>query len=541
MSDSAPDRSRRWPDLLWVLLVLLSVLQVWYGAQFPSQDGPIHLYIASMMVEMSEVQQQWFVSNPYPEPNIAVHYLLAGLLQLGVAEQVAEKVLVSLIVLLFAFGARKLLLALGKEPVFAVLPLPFALSYFVHMGFYNFSLGAGLGLWILGFWMLRPLRPSVPRLALLAGLLLLLAVTHLFWLLFCLMSMGVLRTVWAWRPGEGVDGKAWVRDALALLIAALPTIPIVLSFVQRHQIEASEAAKHPGLVTLLLELGVMRPLYSLDRLEFAAALPFLVLVGVLLVMRTWRLLRGERTGAALLVLILLFFALYLLDPLTTKEVPVWQRTQLPLLILVLAFCATQPLGRRMRVAVAGVMALVVLGSGVLRIGSYHRLQKYLDHYVSASERLEPGSIMLAVNLWDRFLDVDGRPLTWRADPLVHTSARVATRVRGVDLRASLLAPSMYGYFPIVFAEGRDPYVYLKSHIEWDSRNLDLRPAAAAGIAPDAVLLFDPRAATPLPPDGRGSRGVALRARLPAGDRRRDPVAQPLAPALIRADQPRSWL
>ena len=56
-------------------------------------------------------------------------------------------------------------------------------------------------------------------------------------------------------------------------------------------------------------------------------------------------------------------------------------------------------------------------------------------------------------------------MAWRTNPWLHFPSHIATLRDGITLRASLLSPNRFGYFPIVYRSDRDPFVHIGGQIE----------------------------------------------------------------------------
>lgn len=153
--DSQSDE--RWIRRLFFALVLLCVVPVWIVHYLPTVDGPCHTYNAWVIRSYADVPlfQRYYEINTKPYPNWTGHGVMA-LLMLVVPPLVAEKLLVTLYVVLFLSGAWYLAGAVTPgNRWLAFLAFPFVYNGMFQYGFYNFSIGMALFLWIVGFWWRR--------------------------------------------------------------------------------------------------------------------------------------------------------------------------------------------------------------------------------------------------------------------------------------------------------------------------------------------------------------------------------------------------
>ena len=77
--------------------------------------------------------------------------------------------------------------------------------------------------------------------------------------------------------------------------------------------------------------------------------------------------------------------------------------------------ATMTPGRLARRAIPAVVALVCVTTAGYRIWQYHRLNGFLDEYVSAAGYIEPNSTLLPIHFW-RETDARSGPPPNLADP-----------------------------------------------------------------------------------------------------------------------------
>lgn len=119
----------------------------------------MHLYYVSVLSHLHHGSSTFFPSFEkfffvrHPLPPYTVHYTILGWLT-GVFSYVqAEKCMACLILVTTAFGLRFLAQAIGKNSsVMSLWIIPVSLSWPLFMGFHNYCLSLGFGLWALGLW-----------------------------------------------------------------------------------------------------------------------------------------------------------------------------------------------------------------------------------------------------------------------------------------------------------------------------------------------------------------------------------------------------
>ncbi len=143
------------------------LVPLWSFRYVPTQDGPCHLANAEILKKYhdagAERVRAYFVLNPKPIPNLLYHLLLAGLLYVF-KPLIAEKVLLSAYVILFAYGLRALgKAAAGRAGPTAFLVFPVIYSFPFQMGFFGFMFSLAIAtLGVAYYWRRR--GEATPRL-----------------------------------------------------------------------------------------------------------------------------------------------------------------------------------------------------------------------------------------------------------------------------------------------------------------------------------------------------------------------------------------
>jgi len=144
------------------LFIFLLALYCWWIISlplFPTQDDPMHLYYVSVLSHLDHgsstffpiFEKFFFVRHPLPP--YTVHYTILRWLTGFLSYVQAEKYMACLILISTAFGLRFLAQAIGKNSnVMSLWIIPVSLSWPFFMGFHNYCLSLGFGLWALGFW-----------------------------------------------------------------------------------------------------------------------------------------------------------------------------------------------------------------------------------------------------------------------------------------------------------------------------------------------------------------------------------------------------
>ena len=230
-------RAARWVSLGDPMLtaaywgaVALYVAAFWLPRFVPLVDYPQHLGIASLLhrwiaggaVERSLYEVNLFTYN-------ASFHLLVALLAFVVPVEVAGRLVVSVVPLLFAAGTLELLRAARRPRDYALLVLPLAYNSVLTWGFVNNSLGFGAALAVLA-WLYRAMSGEhrLLRRAALGGIAV--AWLHIFAAFFVCAVGGIASLVLLARGRGALRARlvAFARTSAALLPAALLSLAFVV-------------------------------------------------------------------------------------------------------------------------------------------------------------------------------------------------------------------------------------------------------------------------------------------------------------------------
>jgi hypothetical protein len=155
-NNSALQKLRRLPAVLTIFLISLQIILPWSVPHFVTQDGPSHVYSAltarDVLIHRHSIQRDLYHFRPGILPNWTSTVLLAVIATLFGAAN-AERVMVDVCIVLgvvsFTYAARSFA---GARITPTPLPNFLFHTWFLWLGFYNFSLGMALSLFALGYF-----------------------------------------------------------------------------------------------------------------------------------------------------------------------------------------------------------------------------------------------------------------------------------------------------------------------------------------------------------------------------------------------------
>jgi hypothetical protein len=157
---------RKWG---YIALSILLLAPVYWLPRVQGGDLSSHIYNSwlTQLIETGRAQGLAVVSQT---TNILFDFMLGGLFRVFGAEA-AQRISVSIAVLVFVWGAFRFTSVVGGRPAWHLLPCIAMLAYgwVFHMGFFNFYLSMGLCLWVLAMvwdWHPRHIGVALPVLVL---------------------------------------------------------------------------------------------------------------------------------------------------------------------------------------------------------------------------------------------------------------------------------------------------------------------------------------------------------------------------------------
>lgn len=493
-------RTPGWRVLLAMLLVI-HLLPVWSISHFPSQDGPAHLYNAKVLLEVMDPAnyqvRQFHVLNPALPPNVLAQVML-GALQRVAAPVVAEKLLLSLLVVLLPLSLLYLVDAVARgRAVLALVGFTVAYHQLLHLGFHGFSLSVSLCLFALGWWWRHHQRWSPGRLIWFYLLAAMTYLAHFAGFMALLLAstvaagwFGLLRAgATAGRPTAA--GATLAAAARQVRVLAMPLLPLALVGLQYHlraQGDTAIASFRP-LADQLSVFGSTLVLASYSDWHRWLTPPLLLATLLMLGLTLWRrqpprLLERDALLLASLALAILYFILP-----WSSHGGGWVNDRVYLFAFLLAWAgfAAPPAHARW------TLAALLVGISLAHVGrlawDYRRFQPGLAELTAAVDRIAPHSTVA----WDYAgglgADAPADPLV-RVDPWLHALSHYALHARDVVLFNNFQASQPH--FTLAWGEAsrRNPdYVVAWGHPD-ASRMLARHQARYQPIhqSPNLVLL-----------------------------------------------------
>ncbi len=446
--------------ILFGSLLILHMVPVWTLPFLPTQDGPGHQAVASVLRHYGDpdagLLREYYELNREAVPNWLIFFLLGpGLRFLSVA--LAEKVLLSLYVLLLPLSVRFALRSVDRRAAWlSLLIFPFLYNFMFNMGFFNFCFSLAAFFFAVGYYLRRPEEMGLARTGGLALLVLLVYFCHPVTLV---VTVAALLTLAGWRAfldrrrGLRPSARRWL---LAPVLACLPALFLMASFV------GARTGARVAALTLWAKLKHLAGLYSLASMTRwtipLAALVALLFFALTLVCLRLRGHRPLQPADGLFAVAAVLLAIYLAAPndLSGGGFITHRLNLFPFLALLLWFATFQlpEAWKKAFLSAAAVLAFAFLGAFA---PVYAALDEGLEEIAAAGNLIAPGHTFLFLSYAHWGEGFDGKPLSFRTEPFVHAGSYIAARRRLVDLS---LYEANEDYFPIYYRPQRNPYRHL---------------------------------------------------------------------------------
>lgn len=241
---------------IFPLVSLLLLAPCYWQPRLQAGDLSSHIYNAwlAQLIESGRTQGLTIVNQT---TNILFDLILSSLYRLFGAEA-AQRIGVSLAVLVFTWGAFAFIGAVGNRKPWELLPCIAMLAYgwVFHMGFFNFYLSLGLCFWAMAVaWEMKPRRIAMA--------------VPIFLLAYLAHALPVLWTI-------GLLVYAGLARKLTPYYRALLTLGFVIALVAIHSIIAAAMYVRWSPVQITLSTG-------LDQVWVFDTKYYVVLVGLLVV------------------------------------------------------------------------------------------------------------------------------------------------------------------------------------------------------------------------------------------------------------------
>ncbi|GAA4460288.1 hypothetical protein GCM10023093_02670 [Nemorincola caseinilytica] len=483
--------------LLWAGIVLC-LLQVWLPQYYPNCDGPCHVSNAAIMSDMwasgESIYHRFYTFNYASDPNWLTELLLVAL-QYAFSNVVAEKVLLTIYVLMMMTGAIRLLRQMGNNA--PLWPLAFLMLIFhnaVPQGFYNFSFSIAFYMLLMAAWLSYLERRRWQGAVVYFVYLLLTYFSHPVSFVFGCVSSVALGMTYVLSGQMPARTGEWRKALLVLVLSITPFVLMLQRFADNMGgLQEIKIKFAPGRLGDLVALKyLINYSHKEEDVLIGTGIVFAILLLLAVVYRCRIKVIHKYDG--FLLSLLFAFAVFLLLPDSMLHGGYFAlRAGIFILLLLCICCAYIPLPVQMQRGSAVLLYAAFVVMFLIRMPIVYKASDAIADHMSAAGHIKPGAVVLPLNYdtWGR--DREGKVICSRNNIFCHM-AQYLTAIPHTLVLDNYEANT--GYFPLNWRPELDPFVHLA---RWPG--LQAIPPAAAieeyrqktGIVVNNVLMmnFDP--------------------------------------------------
>jgi len=457
--------------ILFITLIIISLIPIWQSKYFLTQDGPSHLYNSKVLLDYItsnnvNLYNKYYYMNPQLEPNWFGHLALAFLLLL-LPSFLAEKVFLSLYVVLFPILLRSLLRVINKNSIFlSYLGFPFLYHFTFQLGFYNFSFSILFFLLGVRYWMKHQSAFSCKKLLIFAFLLLLLYFTHPVGYIYSLAAI-VLFLITAffitlsnhWKQLLPIL-REYSDRSLMVLLALLPSLVLLLEYFYRkglHSISNPQA-----LNGLYHDFFALTSLVLLNDREVPWAIATSGLFGLIFIYAIIQKIRLKSFSEsdAFFLLFLMALSTYFKQPTAIAGGIIFTvRLQLLPYLMLIPWFSTLNFDVRLKKFIVASVCVIFTTLIMLRIPEYQKIGKAVKEYVSVAPYIEDRSTVLPLSFCHFGKTDRGEIIANKIALFLHAADYIGTQ------RSLILLGNYEGntdIFPIIWRQDKNPFIYISS-------------------------------------------------------------------------------
>ncbi|MFH1118859.1 MAG: hypothetical protein V1775_03495 [Bacteroidota bacterium] len=457
---------------VFLLFLLANLIPVSLTRFIGSLDGPQHLYISNVIVQLLKgngFYQQFYNVNPPIVGNILGNYFLA-FFNLFLQAWVAEKILIITCLVLFVTGFRYLVNSInGKSGYLTLLIFPFSSHTFLMLGYYNFSLAIALLFFALGYWVKYYKILTIRRAIVFFGLLTLTYYAHIFVFAFLLMMVGLYTTfifIHEFINGRPQTFRNFLVRAGFALACAVPGL--VLAYLYLEIIP--DIGPSAGADNVFDHWAYLRELNMLAGFDFLiekkyTKMLFLIIIFTILavlIFRAFRLVKeyrqGEKIGSKIFkvndfwfLLASLFLCFFFYFP---NQMSIPPRVSILFFSLLILWIALQEFPPKLAFIPLGFVIFIGISLNTIRVSFLIQADIVIREIQSLEKLVPENTLMMTANYSDNWVFYHFRNYLGTEKPLVDLRSPACADVFAVNWT--------HRKRPFTFVGGKDAAIFTEN-------------------------------------------------------------------------------
>lgn len=447
-------------NLFWTML-LVTVLPIWIFPHFLTSDGPCHIYNSGILAQFwwgdAAYYDKFYYVNAQADPNWTSHILLS-VLSMVFSGSIADKLVITLCVLLFTTGFRYMVLSFGNgQKGMALWGLILVWQMAMFMGFYNYMMSMGMFFFIGGYWLRYYLTITWKQAAILSIISIGLFFSHLMGLFFLLFVLFMLFVLIVINPSTRHKGLSFEFKAI---FSVLPALYLTIKYVMRNYTRTDNNAKEP-FDTLWGKLRDIFTMQSITNDEIILAKCISIGIAILILVALFMIIiqKQGKLFWIIQVLFLMMIVLYYFRGYESLLGGSYISYRMETLVYVFGalFIASVKLPKVIHYAATITAVLLILGYTAFRLPAYKTISNIVSEYKSLDGMIVDSSVILPIKFELFPSDPNGVNIANRVLLFSHVAETTAPHKRLIYLENYEAA---MGYFPLLWKPEVNPYSIL---------------------------------------------------------------------------------
>ncbi len=475
---------QQFETVLFFVLLFVFILPIWWNKYFLTGDGPCHLYNSKVLLDFVtshnlDFYKQYYQLNENPEPNWFSHVSLAFLLYLFPGF-LAEKIFLTIYVILFAIGLRLLLKAINsKNTYITIMGLLFVFHHPLQMGFYNYSFSFVFFFFSVWYWLKNYPVFKFHQVLLFMGLNLLSYFTHPVGFLLSGLTIGLIViiefSILFFKKNERRKAlfKKLFKAFLIPFIAFFPAILLMLNYIFRKGLNSfPNPDSFERMYQTFLELT---SLVTLTSEEKSLSILVAILFGTTLLYAIGIKIRDRKFNNrdAFFLLFGIILLIYFNQPGGLAGAGILSiRLQFIPYLMILLWFGNIEFNINYKKFLTLSFFLIGITFSVIRFPHLAKASEAVEEYVSVDKYIDDCSTVLPLSFAHNGKTPEGELIANKIWLFKHASDYLGT---GKSLVLFGNYEGVTGYFPILWRPEKNPFVYISTNegIEFQPPSVDI--------------------------------------------------------------------
>lgn len=398
---------------VFYFLVIINALPIVMFRYFPTMDGPSHMYNSKILLNLlfhnNDSFNIFFKINHEFIPYWSAHLILT-FLRIFFNFYIAEKILLLICIIGTPYIFYKLITFINPESkIGVILIIPFVYNILFYLGFSSFSLSILFYLLTVYYWLKIRTDINIQKVFILFCLICLTYFSHIIFFVVLLLSIAIISFLS--YLNKNISLKSFIKEALIILIAALPSIIFIYTFlVSRNFITDDDNKFIPYLEITkdIINLRILDVFSIPDEVIYSrillCLLLFLTITTLIKKISFKKTIKLDFSIFDKIWIFLIFSILCLIFLIPGSNDYITLRLMVIFFILYISWLAFQNYSKPISYILILITLFVSFSLSYKHYKTTSSLNKIAKEFEKASNYIEPNSVVLPIKNSDSWLD-----------------------------------------------------------------------------------------------------------------------------------------